>query len=261
MPSDPPRRRFLKALRKTARAVPAAAIARSAVEENGFWIAHERAVTRSREASETAQRIAHVVAKQRVSIDALADRARAISARAHELGAVFGRVHEVFDRLALVALNAGLEGARLGDAAGRAVLLVSDEVRVQAQRGTDGIDDVSAALQEITAELAQVASGLEQPRDAASEATQLAALAAGASSDAGRALADLDARIRKTTGSDPETARAIAEASEQAQVLVRSIGTLAATVPHDVLLTVVRPILEPLLRAMGEEEGDDEAAT
>jgi len=259
MSSDPPRRRFLRALRKTARAVPGPAAARSAVEENAFWISYERAVSRSREAASAAQRIANVVARQRVSVDAVADRARAISVRAHEVGALFGRVHEVFDRLGLVALNAGLEGARIGDAAGRAILLLSDEVRVQAQRGTDGIRELSLALSEMTRELAEVADGLASPREAAVEATQLAALAAGSSADAERALVDIDARIRKTTGSDPETAKAIAEASEQAQALVRSIGTLATSVPHDVLLTVVRPILEPLLRAMGEEDGDDEA--
>src|SRR5437763_769011 len=83
------------------------AAARGAAEENGCWVAHERAVLRAGEGAEASQRIDTIAAKHRAAVDGIADRVRAISTRAQELVSLFSRVAEVFGRLALVALNAG----------------------------------------------------------------------------------------------------------------------------------------------------------
>ena len=77
-------------------------------------------------------------------MDAVADRTRALSSRAAELQAGFARVLDAFERLGLVALNAGLEGARLGEAEGRQLGLVSDEVRAQSSRGGDAARELGA---------------------------------------------------------------------------------------------------------------------
>jgi methyl-accepting chemotaxis protein len=264
MPTDPPERRFLTLLRRTAKSAQASVqTVRSTAEEGALWVAHERAVERTREAGAAAQRISSSLAKQRDAVDALADRARAVAARAGELTSGFGRVVDAFERLSLVALNAGLEGARLGETDGRALVLVSDEARAQASRGSEAAREVSTALAQVANELAQLDGYVAQARDVTAEVTHESARAAGASSDAEGALVDIGERIKKATGSDPETLRSIAEASEGARALVASLTALSGKVPPTLLLSALRPALEPLARLLVDEETttDDEERT
>ncbi len=178
-----------------------------------------------------------------------------MSARAQDLAASFGRITDSFARLELVALNAGLEGARLGEGEGHALALVSDEVRAQATRGSEASRELSTTLNEIGSELVQVHSSLDRAREAAAEVAQEAARVGGASADAERALAEMGDQLKRTTGSDPETARAIADATEHARALVSALGTLSGRAPQAVVLSALRPALEPLVRLL---EGDDE---
>src|SRR5580658_3641640 len=148
MVRDTPKRRLLKLLRRAARTARAGGGAGQVgaegdVDENAIWLAHQRALTVVREGAESTQRIASGIAKQRGSVDSLGDRSRAAGARAQEMSTAFARVVDSFDRLALVALNAGLEGARLGESVGRSLLLVSDEVRAQTARGGDSARELA----------------------------------------------------------------------------------------------------------------------
>jgi methyl-accepting chemotaxis protein len=251
-----------KARTVRARSAPrssAASEPRSAIDETALWAAHQRAASAVRESGDAAQRIASHVAKQRGSVDALADRSRAVSGRAQDLSASFARIGDAFARLELVALNAGLEGARLGEAGGQALGLVSDEVRAQATRGAEASRELSAGLAEIGSELVQVHSSLDRAREAAAEVAQEAARVGGASSDAERALADMGDRLKVATGSDPETARAIAEVTEHARALVNALGGLAGKDPRDAglsrrVVAAMRPVLEPLARMLDGED-------
>lgn len=209
-----------------------------------------------RESGEAAQRIASHIAKQRGTVDALADRSRAVSTRSQDLSTSFARLVDAFARLELVALNAGLEGARLGEGQGHALVLVSDEVRGQASRGSEASRELSTALSEIGAELLQVHTSLDRAREAAAEVAQEAARVGGASADAERALVDVKNGLQKATGSDPETARAISEATEHARALVGALGTLSGKVPQTLILSALRPVLEPLARLL--EGAEDE---
>jgi twitching motility protein PilJ len=247
---DKSKRRLFPMLRSTQGAE------RSAAEESALWTAHARAVTAVRDSGEAGQRIASHVAKQRSAVDSLADRARAVSARAQDLSVSFGRITDAFSRLELVALNAGLEAARLGEGPGHALGLVSDEVRAQASRGAEASRDLVAALGEIGSELLQVHGSLDRAREASAEVAQEAARASGAAADAERALAEIGERLEKTTGSDPETARTIAEAAEHARALVSALSTLTGKMPQSLVLAALRPVLEPLARLL--EGPDDE---
>jgi len=246
-------RRILGLLRQRAKS-PRARSPRTPEEENAIWTAHERALARTREAAEAAQRIAASAAKQRSAGDTLADRAHAVAARSHELATSFTRITDAFERLGLVALNAGLEGARLGEVAGRALLLVSDEVRAQAARGGDNARELSTTLTEVGAEITKLHAHLDQTRQASNEASQEAAVVAAASGEAERALVEISTRLRSATGSDPETVRAVAEASEHARALVTALGTLSGKVPRNLLIGALRPMLDPLARLLTEEE-------
>jgi methyl-accepting chemotaxis protein len=210
-----------------------------------------------RETGEAAQRIASHIAKQRGVVDALADRARSVSARSSELSASFTRLKETFARLELVALNAGLEGARLGEGPGQALGLVSDEVRSQANRGSEACRELSLALVEIGSELTQVHGSLDRAREASAEVAQEAARVGGASADAERALTEMGDRLKKATGSDPETARAIADATEHARSLVTALSALSGKAPQALVVAALRPILEPLLRLLDGEDDSE----
>jgi methyl-accepting chemotaxis protein len=254
-PPDNSKRRLFRLLRRGARSGVTGA-GRSAIEEGAFWSAHQRAATAVRDSGEAAQRIASHVAKQRGTVDALADRARAVSARAQDLSTSFTRIVDAFARLELVALNAGLEGARMSEGGSQALGLVADEVRLQAARGSEASRELSTALAEIGSELTQVNTSLDRTRESAAEVAQEAARVGGASADAERALVEIGDRLRKATGSDPETARAIAEATEHARALVTALGTLSGKVPQALVVSALRPVLEPLSRMLdGEDDG------
>lgn len=255
-PNDKPKRRLFRLLRRGVKG--GATSGRTVVEEGALWASHQRAESAVRETGEAAQRIASHVAKQRSVVDALADRARGVSTRSADLSTGFTRLTETFARLELVALNAGLEGARLGEGPGQALGLVSDEIRAQATRGSEACRELGAALGEIGSELTQVHTSLDRAREASADVAQEAARVGGASADAERALAEMAERLEKTTGSDPETARAIAEASEHARSLVAALGTLNGRAPQSVVVTALRPVLDPLLRML---DGEDEPET
>lgn len=254
MPSSgPPKQRLLGLLRRTAKGARVVG-ERSTADESALWSAHERALVRARDAGAAAQRIASNAARQRASIDGVADRARALGSRAGEVQAGFARVLDAFERLGLVALNAGLEGARVGETEGRQLALVSDEVRAQSLRGAEAARELAGALSQLTADFGQLDSHVAQAQAVVAEVTQDSARAAGAASDAEAALVDIGDRVKKATGSDPETVRAIAEASDRARALVTSLSALSGKVPRTLLVGALGPVLAPLARLLTEEE-------
>ena len=260
---DTPKRRLFKLLRRTARGAGLAGV-RSPDDGGGdahaVWLGHQRALAVARDATESTQRIASNVAKQRGAVEAVADRARAAAVRAQELSTSFARVVDAFERLGLVALNAGLEGARLGESVGRSLLLVSDEVRAQAARGGENARDLGTTLGEVGSELAQLNAHLEQVREASAEVAHEAARASAAAAEVDRALVQMEPGLRKATASDPETVLAIAEAGEQARALMTSLTALSGKVPRALLVSALRPILDPLARVLeGDLAGEGEA--
>ena len=258
MPVEPPKHRLLRLLRRGPKSARAHS-ERSTADDSALWSAHERALVRARDAGSAAQRIASTAARQRAAMDAVADRSRSIASRASDLQAGFARLHDTFERLGLVALNAGLEGARLGEAEGRQLGLVADEVRAQSARGGDASRDLGVAIGQLASELSQLEQQIGQAQSVVAEVTQDSARAAGAASDAESALLDMGERVKKATGSDPEAVRAIAEASDRARALVSALSSLAGKVPRPMLLAAVRPALEPLARLLSEDEAESES--
>jgi methyl-accepting chemotaxis protein len=232
--------------------------ARSVTEEGALWAAHGRAEASSTQATEAAERAASSTAKQRASLDAGADEARALALRGEELQRQIARLADAFERLNVIALNAGLEGARLGEVAGKPLALVSDEVRSQTERGGETAREVGRALADSSREVGALLTRFEDARGIGADVTQHASTAAGAAAEASRALVDLGERLRRATGSDPETAQAVAQATEHARALVAALGTLSGRVPRALLTNALRPMLEPLVRSLFDDEAEDE---
>ena len=231
-----------------------------ALEDGAAWTAHAAAAARSREAAEAGHAIAAHAAKQRAAADILTDRAHAVGARAQELAAGFGRLTDAFERLGLVALNAGLEGARLGEAQGRSLLLVSDEVRLHVARGSEGARELTTTLNDVASDVTKLQTYIEQVRQGAQDAAQEGARVAAAASEAERAVIELGTRLQQATGSDPETARLVAEAGKHAKALVSALGALGNRAPPKLVLSALRPVLGPLARLLGDPDAEGEAS-
>jgi hypothetical protein len=256
MPAEPRKHGLIGLLRRTTKETREDG-ERVTIDDGALWGAHERALVRARDAGSAAQRIASTAARQRGAMDAVADRTRALSARAVELQAGTARALDAFERLGLVALNAGLEAARRGESEGRSLSLVSEEVRAQSARGSDSARELVASLVHLGTELGQLDAQVGQAHAVLTEVSQDSARAAGAASDAEAALLDMGERVKKVTGSDPEAVRAVAEAGERARGLVSSLASLRGRVPRDLLVSALFPILEPLTRLLSEDDEDD----
>ncbi len=228
--------------------------ARSITEEGALWATHGRAQESTTQAADAAERAVASTAKQRASLDAGTDEARALLTRVEELQRQVARLSDAFDRLNVVALNAGLEGARLGEAAGKPLSLVSEEVRAQGERGGEASREITRTLGDCSRELGGIGTRFDDARGHGADVTQHASVAAAAAAEASRALVDLGERLRRATGSDPETAQAIAQATEHARALVSALGTLSGRVPRSLLTSALRPMLEPLVRSLFDEE-------
>ena len=141
---------------------------------------------------------------------------------------------------------------------GRSLLLVSDEVRAQTSRGGDSARELATTLAEISGELGQLNTQLDQVRELASDVAHEAARASAAGAEADRLLMEMSEGLRRTTDRDPETVMAIAEAGEHARALVASLGGLSGKVPRALLVSALRPVLEPLARVLAEDEAGEE---
>jgi methyl-accepting chemotaxis protein len=218
----------------------------SPADISALWAAHERSLARARDAGAAAQRIASSASRQRGSMDGIADRGRSLSSRVAELQTAAARLLDSLERLGLVALNAGLESARLGETEGRSLALVSEEVRTQSMRGGDAARELITSLSLLAADFGQLDASVGQAQSVVSEVTQEASRVAGAAIDTEAALLDLGERAKSVTGSDPDQLRAVAEATERARALVASLATLSGKVSSDLVLVALRPMLESL---------------
>jgi methyl-accepting chemotaxis protein len=259
MVRDTPRRRLFRLLRRATQVARLQAGSGEAeADENAIWLAHQRALNVVREGAESTQKIASSAAKQRGTIDAIGDRTRSSASRAQEMSAAFTRIVDSFDRLSLVALNAGLEGARLGETVGRSLALVGDEVRAQTSRGWESARELSTTLSEIGGELAHLNTQLDQVREMGADVAHEAARASAAGAEADRVLVEMSNGLRRTTNRDPETVMAIAEAAEHARQLVTALGSLGERVPRALILSALRPMLEPLARILADDDSPED---
>jgi methyl-accepting chemotaxis protein len=252
--SSPRRRRWIEVLRRTAGVGGDEDGRGQALDDAALWTVHERATASLKDAGVRAERVAATIARQRSHIEGAAERASLVAARSEGLGAGAARVNEVFERLGVVALNAGLEGARAGEAQGRALLLLSEEIRANVVRGADAAAELGRAVDEIAGESAEVRRQIERSRQEVSEVGQEAAQLQASSSSAARSLEDLGVLLRKATGIDPEMARLVAQAADHARGLMTALSSLSTATHAGPVLGALRPVIGPLLRLLGEIE-------
>lgn len=258
------RRRWFDVIRRTAGAA-ASSVPTSGLDDADLWASRDEAHKASSEGFRASERLETTAARERVRAEVAAERAAALAARTEGIAVVARRVEEVFERLRMVALNAGLEGSRAQEGAGRALLLVGDEIRAHVDRGAEAARELVKTVDEVGADAAGVRDRVQEVRADAAEVATDAATTKQSAQEALRALERLERQLRKATGFDPEIARAVSLAADHARGLLAALSTIQTSHVGSMALGALKPVLRPVARALGdlavgdgESEGDEE---
>ncbi|NUP11480.1 MAG: hypothetical protein HOW73_36000 [Polyangiaceae bacterium] len=239
------RRRWLELLRRTA----GISEPTGAMDDAHLWEARERAAKATQEAEKLGERVVATTARQRTNIEAALERANNVLSRRDALSNRLKHVEDALERLGVVGLNAGLEGARTTEPLGRGLTLVAEEVRGHVSRGSDAAGDLGGHIHELLEVAGDLAQRIERvQRDAqelATDATQLKVCVQA--SQAG--LQDLESRLRKATGLDPETAKYIALVGDHAKGLLGALSALEASGSRQAAVALV-PLLAPVMKVL-----------
>lgn len=223
------------------------------------WSAHEKALSLLRDSTDAAQKVSSLVAKEREIVESTIARAEALPAKCTESRERIRRTLETLDRLALVGLNAGLEGARLSESpAGKALTLVAEEVRSLAARGVDAGNLAISGIEELERDAAEVASHATRAHVVSKDISVDCARFGVSVSGVQRTITEARVSLRELTGTDPETMKTVAEAAEHAKALVTALGSLSGRVPSHLLATTLRPVIEPLLRLVAQDSDEED---
>jgi hypothetical protein len=215
-----------------------------------------RAQDSAEKSAETAlgasQAVGAVAAQQKSALDAATDRARLLHARGNDAEGSVARAREALERAKLVALNTGLEGSRLGEAKGRALVLVAEEVREIARMGLESLAELGGTLAQLDQERGALDHDLEAARQRAADLSQELLRIQAAQREAQVSVTELGRLLRSTTGSDPETARLLTQVADHARGLLGALSELSTKPQRGFVLRAVGPTLRPLLRLLRE---------
>lgn len=211
---------------------------------------HDAAVRSSQTATSTCQAAGATAAQQRSALDAAADHARLLVARGRDLRASAQQVRESLERAKLVALNTGLEGSRLGEPAGKAMVAVADEMRTLISRGLEGLEEHLALLAQVDRERDKLQEQVEHAGQRAAGLAEELLRSQAALRETNGALSKLGDGLSRSTGADPEMARAVSSAAEHARGLLDALSTLSGHSQRGLMWRALAPTIKPLLRLL-----------
>lgn len=199
---------------------------RASLSEAALSATHGRAESSLLQVVQQVERLASTSARFKVTLDAASTRQRSAVSRATDARSTLTRLNDALARLNVLGLNAGLEGARIDGIAGKALLMVADELRSLTARAAGAIADIGGTLDELSAELVQLEGQLGEARGSAAQLSDASTTAMGAAHETQRSMGALGDLLATQTGLDAETAAAIARAEEQTLALRRSLQAL-----------------------------------
>jgi hypothetical protein len=167
-------------------------------------------------------------ARQATEIESLLEGGELLALRGRDLRASVQELRDTLERSRLSTLNAALEGARLGEVAGKALLSMTDEVRSALEHGADVLDDHATRVAELERERERLVLALGPLADAARAVSAEATRAAERSRSQQAALAELSLELRQRLGVDPELGGLVARAAREAQDLLDTLAALEA---------------------------------
>lgn len=186
------------------------------------------ALRASNEAAQASGQAGAHAGRQASEIEALLEIGERLSVRGRELRAGLAELREALERGRLATLNAALEGARLGEVAGKALLSMTDEVRGALEHGADVVEGHATRVGELERERERLLLGLGPLADSARAVATEASLAADRVRAQQSALSELALELRSRLGVDPELGGLVARATREAKSLLETLTALEA---------------------------------
>lgn len=166
--------------------------------------------------------------RQATEIEGLLEGGERLALRGRDLRASVQELRDTLERGRLSTLNAALEGARLGEVAGKALLSMTEEVRSALGRSADVLDEHAARVAELERERERLVLALGPLADAARAVASEVSRAADRGRAQREALSALTLTLREELGVDPELGGLLSRASREAQDLLETLSALEA---------------------------------
>jgi hypothetical protein len=208
-------------------------------------------------ATKSAQRAVEQCAKAnqglqqcRSQIETCADQARRLEVRLRDTKSSATQLADALDRIKLIALNTGLEGARLGEPSGKALVAVADEVRNLAGRGLEVVASHIRLMEEAELEQQKLAQTAELAQTLAMDLATVLRQTHECQCDALATLDMLEKNIERASGLDASAAIELQRVAEHGQGLLSALEGLSVSRRQRVVRSLLLPTIEPLLRAL-----------
>lgn len=166
--------------------------------------------------------------RQAAEIESLLEGGERLALRGRNLRASVQELRDSLERGRLSTLNAALEGARLGEVAGKALMAMTEEVRNALGRSADVLDDHAARVAELERERERLVLALGPLADAARAVANEVTRASERTRTQRDALAELATELRQQLGVDPELGGLVARAAREASDLLDTLAALEA---------------------------------
>jgi chromosome segregation ATPase len=207
----------------------------------------------SAEADQASGQAEAQAARQAAEIEGLLEGGERLTLRGRDLRASVQELRETLERGRLSTLNAALEGARLGEVAGKALMAMTDEVKSALGRSSDVLDDHATRVAELERERERLVLALGPLADAARALASEIARAAERSHSQRDALAELSSELRQQLGVDPELGGLVARATREAADLLDTLAALESRGAH----TEARELRTRLSRLTAADTADE----
>lgn len=194
------------------------------------------------------------VTRGRGELELVSESLRALPARSRELRTNVQLLREALDRAKLSALNAGLEGARLGDPVGRALVDLAGDLRDLLGRAVLTLEEHATLLAELDRERDRLTETLGTARTALAGSGEALSRAQPLRRELAKALAELERHVAAALGTDPQTARLLASAAEQARTLRQTLAGLVESGAGEAARELVEPLREAVASSGSGEE-------
>lgn len=186
----------------------------------------------------------------RTQLEICADQARRLEVRLSDTRSTVQQLADTLDRIKLVALNTGLEGARIGESTGKALVTVADEVRGLASRGLDVLASHHRLMEEAELEQQNLVQTAAVVQTQTTDLAQLLRQTHERQCDTLAALGALEKNIERASGLDASAAADLQRVTEHGQELLSALEDLSVARRHKVVKSLLLPTLEPLLRTL-----------
>lgn len=167
--------------------------------------------------------VAELAGRQQMVLDRAGEDVGRLAQRAGELAALADDVADATDRAALLSLNAGIEGMRMGGETARALTALGDEIRRLAQRASSGAAELAAGVREVGVSASGAVRVLDEARSAAVGVGEEATRAAASADAARRVDRDLAAALEGYALLDDETEALVAGIAVASDKLARDV--------------------------------------